>query len=429
MEDIRKKLKPIVFLTSGTRGDVQPITALAHGLQSAGHAVRVAAPPSFRKLVESQFVPFTALEGNPSDLLTEPGRQSALTFNDNLFSGAKSAMGYLRAAQPVYAQMLESGWNVAQDASALVIGPPTIWGTSIAQALGIPCIGAFLQPVTSTGDFPSPLLPSTLRLGRAYNKFTYWLMSQAVYLPWRGVINQWRSRSLGLGGLPVFYPSFGKMDMVIYGFSEKVVPYPGDWPPSHFITGYWPIKTENYLPPIELKAFLGAGEAPFYFGFGSPGMHEPGALVSLLIGAIIKTNTRAIISLPSNMDLPIQNGNIFLLREHVPHHWLFPQMAGTIHHGGAGTTAEALKAGVPSLIAPLAVDQFFWGEHVHSLGVSPRAIPQRALTTEKLVGALEEMKNKKMKDAARKLGDQLRAEDGVANAVGVIKNFLETRAG
>src|SRR5688572_19299952 len=115
--------------------------------------------------------------------------------------------------------MLENSWRVSQDASALVIGPPTIWATSISQALGIPCIGAFLQPVTSTGDFPSPLLPSTLRLGRAYNKFTYWLMSQAVHVPWRRVINRWRRNSLGLKSLPVFYPSFEKMDMVIYGFS------------------------------------------------------------------------------------------------------------------------------------------------------------------------------------------------------------------
>jgi len=158
-------------------------------------------------------------------------------------------------------------------------------------------------------------------------------------------------------------------------------------------------------------------------------MHEPRALIDLIIEVAVKTNTRAVFSLPSNTDLPVQNGNIFVLQENVPHHWLFPQMAGIIHHGGAGTTAEALKAGVPSLITPLAVDQFFWGDHVHSLGVSPRAIPQRELTVEKLVGALKEMKKKEMKESAHKVGNALGAENGVANAVRVIKKFLETRAG
>jgi sterol 3beta-glucosyltransferase len=306
---------------------------------------------------------------------------------------------------------------------------PTIWGTSIAQTLRIPCIGAFLQPVTSTGDFPSPLLPSGLRLGRTYNRFTYWLMSQAVHIPWRGVINRWRKRSLGLKPLPFFYPSFEKMDLIVYGFSEKVVPYPRDWPPGHSITGYWSFKTEDYRPSNELQTFLKTGAAPFYFGFGSPGMHEPRALIDLIIQTVIKTNARAVLALPSNMDLSIQNMDIFVLQENVPHHWLFPQMAGIVHHGGAGTTAEALKAGVPSLITPLAVDQFFWGEHVHSLGVSPRAIPQRELTPENLAKALEEMKDEKMKDRARKLGETLHVEDGVANAAGVIKKFIETRAG
>src|SRR3970040_2147227 len=107
-------------------------------------------------MIEAQSLPFAALEGNPSDLLTEPGRQSALTLNNNPLAGIQSTLGYLRAARPVYAQMIENGWRVSQGASALVIGLPTIWATSISEALGIPQIGAFLQPVTATEEFPSP---------------------------------------------------------------------------------------------------------------------------------------------------------------------------------------------------------------------------------------------------------------------------------
>ncbi len=430
LEDVPKELNPIVFLTSGTRGDVQPLSALARGLQDEGFSVRVAAPPAFQEIVESASVPYAPLEGNPSDLMTAPGKQSALTFNENNpLSGVRSALDYLRAAQPVYAQMIENGWRVSQDASALIIGLSTIWGTSIGEALKVPCIGAFLQPVSSTGEFPSPLLPSILRPGRTYNKLTYWFMSQAVHLPWRKVINRWRTGSLGLKPLPLFYSSFEKMDMLVYGFSETVLPRPADWSASRQITGYWSVKSAGYMPSAELSHFLSSGTAPVYFGFGSPGMHEPEALVKLLMQAIRQASIRAVLSIPARVEVRSDHETILILREAVPHQWLFPQMAGIVHHGGAGTTGEALKAGVPSLIVPLAVDQFFWGEHVYSLGVSPRAIPQRELTVEKLAKALEQMKGQTMKGAARKLGETLRSEDGVASAAGAIKNFIEARAG
>jgi len=430
LENVSKELNPVVFLTSGTRGDVQPLTALARGLQSQGVAVRVAAPPAFQKIVEAGSVPYAPLEGNPSDLLTAPGKQSALTFNENNpLNGARSALDYLRAAQPVYAQMIENGWRVSQDASAIIIGLSTIWGTSIAEALKVPCIGAFLQPVSATGEFPSPLLPSMLRVGKAYNKLTYWLMSQMVHIPWRKVINHWRIVSLRLKPLPLFYPSFEKMDMIVYGFSKSVLPFPRDWPSSRHITGYWSVRSTSYNPSSELASFLSSGVTPVYFGFGSPGMHEPRDLIERLLQAIVQADIRAILSVPAGVDAASSHQNVFILREEVPHSWLFPQMGGIVHHGGAGTSGEALKAGVPSLIVPLAVDQFFWGKHIHSLGVSPRPLPQRELTVEKLTKALKEMQEGGMKEAARKLGESLRSEDGVTNAVGVIKKFIEIRAG
>ncbi|MBL8077495.1 MAG: glycosyltransferase family 1 protein [Anaerolineales bacterium] len=422
-------MKPIVFLTSGTRGDVQPVSYLARAMQDKGHSVRVAAPLNFQEIVEAQSVPFVPLKGNPSDLLTAPGAQSALTFNNSPLQGIKSALEYLKAAKPVYAEMIQNAWLASQDASALVIGLPTIWGSSLAEKLGIPCIGAFLQPVTSTNEFPSPLLPTTLKLGRGYNKLTYWLISQSVHLPWMGVINKWRKESLGLNSLPFFCSYFEKMNAILYGFSERVLPRPNDWGERNFITGYWSAPDSSYSPSDELKSFLAVNEKPFFFGFGSPGMHDPQALFELLITAIEKTGIRAVISLPKDINAVIQSKNIFLQKETIPHRWLFPQMAGIIHHGGAGTTAEALKSGVPSFVTPLAVDQFFWGERVYQLGVGPRAVPQRELTGKNLVNALNEMKGKVMKENAKKLGKELRTENGIAEAARILETLLKTIAG
>jgi sterol 3beta-glucosyltransferase len=112
--------------------------------------------------------------------------------------------------------------------------------------------------------------------------------------------------------------------------------------------------------------------------------------------------------------------------EHVPHDWLFPQVAAVVHHGGAGTTGAGLRAGVPTLICPFFGDQPFWGRRVAALGVGPQPIAQRRLTEERLRQGIQEMASSaEMRARAASLGDRLRAEDGVARAVAL----LESHAG
>jgi UDP:flavonoid glycosyltransferase YjiC (YdhE family) len=102
----------------------------------------------------------------------------------------------------------------------------------------------------------------------------------------------------------------------------------------------------------------------------------------------------------------------------VPHEWLFPRMAALVHHGGAGTTAEALRSGVPSIVAPFFADQPFWGQRVADLGVGPAPIPQKQLTAEKLEGAIRiAVSDAGMRDRAAALGQKIREEDGVARAI------------
>jgi sterol 3beta-glucosyltransferase len=426
---LRKALKPIVFLTSGTRGDVQPIAALARGMQDAGRTVRLVAPPAFRNLVEAHSIPYAELQGNPSELLANPGRQSALTFNDNPLTILHAVQGFLREARPVYSQMISNGWKVSRDASALVIGLPTLWGTSISESLRIPCIGAFLQPVTPTVQFPSALWPTSLRLGRFYNRLTYWLSSRALFLPWRAVINNWRTGTLGLSPLPPLHDFLDSLTAILYGFSETVVHAPSDWQGSNFITGYWMPKQEDVAPTDDLKEFLGNGEPPFYFGFGSPGMHSAVSLMKVITKAIDQLKIRAVIAMPGETShLVPKSPEVYLLTENVPHTWLFPRMAGLVHHGGAGTTAAAIRSGIPSLVTPLAVDQFFWGERVCALGAGPPPIPQRSLTPKKLIYAIKGMQAEGIREASRLLGDKLKAEEGIEVAVHRLVSLLEDRS-
>ncbi|MFZ5881200.1 MAG: glycosyltransferase [Chloroflexota bacterium] len=423
---IRFPMSPILFLTSGTRGDVQPIIPLAQKLQADGHAVRIAAPPAFRELVEARGIPFAPVDGNPSDLMIANSGEIALTFDGNPIRSARASLNYLREAQAVYAHMLTNAWEVCQDASALVIGLPTLWGTSIAEKLNIPCVGAFLQPLTPTREFPCPVLPSARSWGGAYNRLSYSIAGLATFLPWRKVINDWRGRALGLKPLPISGPlphPFGRIDLNLYGFSAQVLPCPRDWDAASLITGYWPLVTNDPLEAA-LEAFLQAGPPPVYFGFGSPGAYQPNQIFEMVALAAQHTDMRAVIALPKGAQVTRPPAHIHLLREAVPHDSLFPRLAGAVHHGGAGTTGAALLAGIPSLVTPVAVDQFFWGARVSALGVGPGPIPQRALGVENLAQGLGRMKGERMKEAARQLGERLRREDGVGQAARALEELL-----
>jgi len=112
-----------------------------------------------------------------------------------------------------------------------------------------------------------------------------------------------------------------------------------------------------------------------------------------------------------------------------PHDWLFPRVSAVVHHGGAGTTAAALRAGKPSVICPFILDQFVWGRQVFALGAGSAPIPQRKLTAQRLAAAIREVTtNADVQGAAARLGRSLAAEDGVANAVARIDAVLD-RAG
>jgi sterol 3beta-glucosyltransferase len=419
-------MKPIVFLASGTRGDVQPIIPLAKKLQTGGRTVRIAAPPAFRGLVEAHGVPFAPVEGNPSDLMIARSGEIALTFDGKLIHSTRSTLNYLREAQAVYAQMLANAWEACKDASALVIGLPTLWGTSIAEKLNIPCIGAFLQPLSPTREFPCPVLPSTRSWGGGYNRLTYFFIGLATYLPWRKVINHWRKNALALAPLPILGASprpFGKIDLTLYGFSERVLPRPGDWDASSIITGYWPLVTAHALP-VSLEDFIRSGPPTVYFGFGSPGTYQPDKIFEIILEATQATGTRAVVALPKGTHVASSPGHVYLLRESIPHDRLFPRMAGAVHHGGAGTTGTALLAGIPSLVAPVAVDQFFWGGRVSALGVGPKPIPQRELRVENLAAGLGKLKEERMKELARGLGEMLRRENGVGRAARELEKLV-----
>jgi sterol 3beta-glucosyltransferase len=125
-------------------------------------------------------------------------------------------------------------------------------------------------------------------------------------------------------------------------------------------------------------------------------------------------------------DLP---ETVFML-DAAPHDWLFPQMAAVVHHGGAGTTAEGLRAGKPTVICPFMADQPFWGRLVQEQGLGPQPIPQRRLTAPRLAEAIDAaVSDTAMHQRAVALGARIRAEDGVGTATAIIEWVVRSFGG
>jgi sterol 3beta-glucosyltransferase len=166
-----------------------------------------------------------------------------------------------------------------------------------------------------------------------------------------------------------------------------------------------------------------------YVGFGSIGDSAAAVQTTeLVIDALKRSGQRGVLATGWNGMSKMDNipEEIFIL-ESAPHTWLFPRMAAVVHHGGAGTTAAGLRAGVPSVIIPSGMDQFAWGRRVFELGVGSKPIPRKNLTAEKLSDAIQFVLTKEIKDAAKDLGIKIQSENGAETAAKIIINCIEQR--
>jgi sterol 3beta-glucosyltransferase len=210
---------------------------------------------------------------------------------------------------------------------------------------------------------------------------------------------------------------------VLYGYSPQVIPPPADWSDFVHVTGYWFLEPPaEWEPPNDLVNFLQAGSPPVYIGFGSMPSSKPEETADLVLQALARVGQRAVLSSGwGGLKKENLTDNAIMIGS-IPHSWLFPKMAAVVHHGGAGTTAAGLSAGIPSIVIPFFGDQPFWGQRVYELGVGPKPIPRQRLTVEGLVEAIRSaVFNPTINKNAARLGDRIRAEDGVARAVAIIE--------
>ncbi|MCX6047210.1 MAG: glycosyltransferase [Chloroflexi bacterium] len=407
----------VVILTVGSRGDVQPYVALGVGLQRAGYQVTLATDPSFESFVRDYGLHFAPIRASFLQLIQSAEGRAALA--------GKNRLRLMQKVMPMLGQIMDDAWAAAQAADIIVYHPKLLAGYHIAEKLDVPGLLALALPAYSpTGAFANPALGGG-NYGSFLNKLSYDLFLKVALLPYRRMINRWRKERLGLAPFTDERMQRGQPVPKLYAYSEHVVPSPADWDAATFVTGYWFLeREEEWQPPADLGAFLEKGAPPVYVGFGSMAGQDAPRTTQIVINAVQATGQRAILASGYGGLRPAALADTMYTIDAVPHAWLFPHCAAVVHHGGAGTTAAGLRAGKPTVICPFFGDQPFWGKRVLALGVGPQPIPQKKLTVAGLAQAIHvAVTDTPMQARATALGEKIRAENGVANAVDIIRKL------
>lgn len=421
----------IAIIAGGSRGDVQPYVALGRGLQEAGHTVRVLASEDYRSLVTAYDLEFFAMGGGVKTM-AQSQIQDIVEQGNILKILAVTGKG----AEQLAIQSAQHGLVACQGSDVILAGFAGLSnGLALAEKLDIPFLEAHLMPFTPTREFPSvltPQLPQTL-LTKWANGLSHRFTQQMMWQMLRAADNKARAQVLKLPPASLWGPFAAlqqKSQPLIYGYSPHVIPPPADWPAHIHVTGYWFLEPPaGWEPASDLVRFLQAGPPPVYVGFGSMLSRRPEETADMVLQALARAGQRAVLSSGwgglKKDQLP---ESVFMVGS-VPHSWLFSKMAAVVHHGGAGTTGAGLRAGVPSVITPFFGDQPFWGRRVYELGVGPKPIPRQRLTAENLAEAIQcAVSDVTMRANASRLGERIRAEDGVARAVTVIEKKAVAQA-
>ena len=415
----------IVVFAAGSRGDIQPCVALSQALQSTGYDVALAAPAEFADFIQSYGVRCLPLRGDVQRIMAgETGRQFMETGRANPLHSIR-VMRTLLA--PVIGQMTDDLFQACQGTNALIcLGVFGAFGRSIAESLHIPLLLVEPTPLLPTRAFPAAGWPFQVNLGGLPNRLSGVVMLNVVWQWYRPFVNDFRRRL----GQPAYSAARFIHDLaatpLLGAYSPQVILPPSDWPSTAHITGYFFLdRPKGWQPPHDLLAFLEAGEPPVYVGFGSMAGQDPERLSALVLDALAQCGRRGVVATGwGGLRADRLPAGVFVL-DAVAHGWLFPRMAAVVHHGGAGTTAEALRAGVPSVIVPFIVDQPFWGARVQQLDVGPKPIPLKQLTARRLSDAIQHaVSDTGLRRRAGAMGGALRAEDGLARAVSVVQQQL-----
>lgn len=406
------------LMTSGTRGDVQPLVALARELQRRGHDVVLGVPPNLLALARSAGLEAATAGPDTQAFMESPQGQAWLA--------AGKVRDFTSALVEFSAKHIEQSCtelvDVSKGADLVVSG--ILWEDLVlplAEHLRVPLVTLHSAPFRPTTAVPAPLV-TTRSLPGPLNRATHGLFDRV----WRKGVRPQAALLRARLGLPAPGPStakaLGALGVTeLQAYSPTLVPgvekdYGAQRPLVGFLTPDAELRRLLGEPGVsaELEACLGEGEPPVYIGFGSMPVTDPAGALAMVARATQSLGLRALVS--AGWGRLGESGNAAAHVRTVgalDHDAVLPRCAAAVHHGGAGTTAAAVGAGLPSVVCSVFADQPFWGTRLERLGAGTH-MPFSDLDEQRLTAALRTALAPAVRSRAAELGQQLRAEPPAA---------------
>lgn len=408
------------ILAPGSRGDVQPYVALGQALRTLGHECTIVTTSDHEALVRGYGLEVVTL---PLDVAAELRRveTSRAVEGGGLI---RSFRQFAEIAKRSARSLAQRGLDASREADVLVTNFSTaLVADAISKKLGVPVIQAFNVPLTTTSAFPGALFPG-LDSGSVSRRLSHRLTRAALWLTVRASANDACVELLGAKSAPLLPSAHAGLlpGPLVYGFSEAFLPRPAEWASDVQVTGFWFVEeASTFTPPDDLAQFLDDGPPPVCVGFGSMGTEKPEALSAMVLDAAKAAGVRLVLLSGWAGLAPERLSRDVITLSGVPHSWLYPRCRAVVHHGGAGTTAAAVRAGVPAVVVPFHGDQPFWASRVRQLGVGPTPLSRNRLTAKRLSDAIGlATTSDTLRERAAAIGQLVRAEQGAIRAATLI---------
>ena len=401
----------VLLSTIGSRGDVQPLVALASELRSLNQDVRLCVPPDFCDWIGGLGLSVTPI-GPELRKLTASRPSAAVT--------PLSPERRRQLAEASVATQFETVAAAAQGCDIVVAATALqIAARSVAEKMGIPYVFvAYCPNVLPSSHHAPPVLPALTgqaSLAATNDNGELWARDSARFNGLFGTALNAHRASIGLDAID---------DARSHVFTSRpwlaadatLAPWPDRADVAVYQPGAW-ILTDRRPLSVELKSFLDAGEPPVYFGFGS--IRAPQDLSRVMIETARALGRRAIVSRGwADLTLIDEASDCLAIGE-VNQQALFTRVAAVVHHGGAGTTTAAALAGAPQVVIPQLYDQHYWAERIHTLGIGTAHAPG-APTADSLTSALAQALQPDVSARAHSIASRMRRDGTRAAAHRVI---------
>ena len=408
----------VTAVAVGTRGDINPLAELGEEMIRRGHEFRILTSEAFRSLIESKGITYIKLDTDADHVMKYlvTDYKTSLDFAKGMFR--------LKKENP---EFMKQTLNAIKGSDLVMYGTCAAFARHAAEYLSIPCVRLFYSPMDPTRQYSLYCDEyDSNKVLKSYNG-----LSQSMSLMTMIALNGWR-RSVGLSRWRIsshYTEMYGRKVLTFYPTSRVLMPPDPSWGSHIHVTGYWyhPEEAEDgYKEPIELADFLRSGEKPIFVAFGKAESPELAKLQELTLEALERTGIRAIVQAFQIPEKNRINTDKLFFIDTVPYPYIFERVRAVVHHGGNTTNGMGLRAGLPTLVIALALDQYFYGRMGNRVGCGPKPlyIRKKLCSVEEIAESLRDLVSGRYDIKAQEISQKIREENGVVTAAEAIEKYV-----